>query len=284
MISGATTSLLTGARRGQQDFAGPVLMELGYRPRSLRHSFDLIRVLVRRDFTLSYRRSVLGVVWSLLLPLAQLLVLALVFQMVVPLKIEAYPAFVFGGLLPWAWFSTCLSTACSAFTGNRDLVLRPHFSPPILLISNTLSHLITYLAAVPVLLGVLSWYGRPLTAAALLFPLLTLIQGALIVGLGLIAATLNVFYRDVQYLVSVGLMLLFYLTPVFYAPPAVPAYQLLYALNPIAVLVVGYRAILFDGVLPDGFPLLLTSLMCAAIGAAGWLVYRRCEHDLFDTI
>ena len=97
------------------------------------------------------------------------------------------------------------------------------------------------------------WYDRPLGPALLALPLLLLIEGTLIVGLGLVAATLNVFYRDVQHVVSVGLMLLFYLTPVFYdVDPTMAGAQLLYFVNPMAALVDGYRAIFFSGVLPAG--------------------------------
>jgi lipopolysaccharide transport system permease protein len=78
--------------------------------KSLTYRIDLIRHLVWRDFVLRYKGSVLGVLWYLLPPLAQLLVLVFLFGRVVPLNIEAYPAFVFCGLLPWTWFSTCLNS------------------------------------------------------------------------------------------------------------------------------------------------------------------------------
>jgi lipopolysaccharide transport system permease protein len=80
---------------------------------SVTYRIDLIRHLVWRDFVLRYKGSVLGVLWYLLPPLAQLLVLVFLFGRVVPLNIEAYPAFVFCGLLPWTWFSTCLVSAVS---------------------------------------------------------------------------------------------------------------------------------------------------------------------------
>lgn len=248
-------------------------------------AFDLLSHLVWRDFTLRYKQSTLGIFWSLLLPLAQLLVLVFLFQSVVPLEIEAYPAFVFSALLPWNWFSSSLSSSCGLFISNRDLVRHPNFAPARLLLVNTLSNLITYLAALPILLVVLLAYGRTPTPALLLAPLLMLLQIVLTVGLSLIIATLNVFYRDVQHIIVVSLMLLFYLTPVFYRPQAVvPEYQLVYAYNPLAVLVQCYRSVFLDGLLPGWGALLFVAAASVGTYALGMLVYRHYQHDIIDMI
>jgi len=249
------------------------------------YHFDLLRHLVWRDYTLRYKHSVLGMLWSLLLPLAQLLVLVFLFQAVVPLNIEAYPAFVFCAILPWGWFSSSLSTACGLFINNRDLVRHPSFAPASLAIINTLSNLIMFLVALPLLMIVLFAYRRAMTPALLLLPLLLLIQGVLTAGLSLIVATWNVFYRDVQHIVIVALTLLFYLTPVFYRPQAVAArYQIVYQLNPIAVLIKAYRAIFFEGTYPSVDSLLFAALASATIYALGYMVYNRQQHDIIDKI
>jgi lipopolysaccharide transport system permease protein len=255
------------------------------RQKQLRHALDLLIHLVWRDFSLRYKQSVLGVFWSLLVPLGQLVVLVFLFQAVVPLNIEAYPAFVFSALLPWTWFSNSLSSACGLFIGNRDLVRHPNFVPARLMVVNTLSNLITYVAALPVLLVVLLIYGRPMTPALLALPLLMLIQGILTIGLSLIIATLNVFYRDVQHIVIVALMLLFYLTPVFYRTQAVAErYHLVYQINPIAVLVQGYRSVLFYGVLPSWGSIVFAAVVSGAVYILGAWVYSRQQHDIIDAI
>jgi lipopolysaccharide transport system permease protein len=253
--------------------------------KQLIYRFDLLRHLVWRDFSLRYKHSVLGLLWSLLLPLAQLLVIVFLFQAVVPLNIEAYPAFVFCALLPWGWFSSSLSSACGLFINNRDLVRHPNFAPATLMTVNTLSYLITFLAALPILGIVLAMYGRAMTLALLMLPVLLLIQGILTAGLSLIIATFNVFYRDVQHIVIVALMLLFYLTPVFYRPQAVAEkYHIVYKLNPIAVLIQSYRTILFEGVYPAWGSLLFTCVVSVAVYSLGYFMYRRRQHDIIDTI
>jgi ABC-type polysaccharide/polyol phosphate export permease len=255
------------------------------RLRALTYQFDLLRHLVWRDFSLRYKQSVLGILWSLLLPVAQLLVMVFLFQSVVPLNIDAYPAFVFCALLPWGWFSGCLGSSGGLFLGNRDLVRHPNFVPVRLAIVNTLSNLITYLAALPILLLVLVAYGRPITFALLLFPVLMLIQATLTIGLSLIIATLNVFFRDVQHIVTVSLLLLFYLTPVFYRPQSVAAkYHLVYEINPIAVLIQGYRDIFFNGTYPAWGPMLLAAVVSVVVYGLGVIVYNYQQHELIDTI
>ena len=225
---------------------------------SLAYHYDLIRHLVWRDFSLRYKRSVLGIFWSFILPLAQLMVLTFLFRKVIPLNIDNYPAFVFSALLPWTWFNTCLNSSGTLFISNRDLIRRPNFTPAILIIVNALTNLINYLMAMPILFVIMALSGKAVTLALLSLPVLILIQGVLIVGLGLFITTLNVFYRDIQQIMSVALMLLFYITPVFYQSQAVSEkYRIIYKLNPIAVLIQSYRSIFFYGAVPEWRLLLL---------------------------
>jgi ABC-type polysaccharide/polyol phosphate export permease len=131
----------------------------------------------------------------------------------------------------------------------------------------------------------LAAYGIAPTPALLLLPVLLLIQGVLIVGLGLIVATANVYFRDIQHIVGVILTLLFYLTPVFYRPQAVvEQYHVLYALNPIAVLLQSYRAIFFYGVMPPWQSLAFTALSAIVLWLIGSILYSSREHDIVDLI
>jgi lipopolysaccharide transport system permease protein len=249
------------------------------------HYIDLVTHLVKRNFILRYKGSAIGVLWSLMLPLCQLLILVFVFRKVVPLKIEDYPAFVFTALLPWIWFGSCMSSAGGLFTGNRDLIRKPNFSPSTLVIVDTLANLLPYLLFMPVLFVMLFIYNRPVTSALLYLPLLIVIQGILTAGLGLIIATLNVFYRDVQYIISVSLMLLFYITPVFYRSQAMADnYRIVFKVNPLAVLLDSYRAILFYGKTPEWSSLLLVGIASFTICFAGYLIYNRQLHEIIDTI
>jgi len=252
---------------------------------NLTYRFDLIRHLAWRDFVLRYKGSVLGILWSLLPPLAQLLVLVFLFGRVVPLNIEAYQAFVFCGLLPWIWFSTSLNSAGYLFVNNRDLLRRPNFPASTLVLTNILSNLLHFLVFLPILVLLLVFYDRGLDLGLVFLPLLIFIQLTLTIGLGLIVATLNVFYHDVQHMVSVAVMLVFYLTPVFYKVQIIPErFQLVYGLNPLAQLIQNYRRVFFYGMMPDWKELLVSGFMSIAVLGIGYWVYRRWLNDIYDTL
>ena len=247
---------------------------------TLTYRFDLIRHLAWRDFVLRYKGSVLGILWSLLPPLAQLLVLVFLFGKIVPLNIEAYPAFVFCGLLPWTWFSTSLNSAGYLFDNNRDLLKRPNFPASTLVLTSILSNLLHFLLFLPILVFLLLFYNRGLGCVWVFVPLLIFIQLILTIGLGLSVATLNVFYHDVQYVVSVAVMLIFYLTPVFYRAQIIPErFQLVYKMNPIALLISNYRRVFFYGLMPNWGELLVSGVMSMAVLGLGYWVYRRLISD-----
>jgi homopolymeric O-antigen transport system permease protein len=253
--------------------------------KSRTNRFDLLLQLVWRDFAIRYRKSVFGVLWSIVPTLTQLLVLVFLFKKVVPLGIEAYPAFVLSALLPWTWFYNCITSSSTLFGNDRNLVRRPNFDPSTLILVNTLVELINYLVFLPVLLAMLAFYDRIPTASLLLLPVLLLIQGVLIMGISLMTATLNVIYGDVRYMVSLAVLLLFYLTPVFYQVHAIEEkYRILYVLNPLAVLVQGYRAIFFYGHPPEWMPLLFAAVMSVAVWGLGQLTYRCHLSSMYDAL
>lgn len=250
----------------------------------LAHQIGLVGHLVWRSFSLRYKRSVLGVLWSLVPSLAQLLVLVFLFGKVVPLKIEAYPAFVFSALLPWIWFSTCLNSAGNLFIDNRSLLRRPNFAPSTLVITDTLSHVLHFLIFLPILIFLMILYSRPLTFCLLFLPLLLFVQFILTVGLSFLISTLNVFYRDIQHIVGVAVMLMFYITPVFYQAQMIPKkYQLIYELNPMGLLVQNYRRVFFYGSMPDWNEILISCSISLVLFFLGYTVYLHKLNDVYDT-
>ena len=135
---------------------------------------------------------------------------------------------------------------------------------------------------------ILPWFGGTpavWSTVVLFFPVLLFIQIILIVGLNLVIATFNVFYRDVQYITTVVLMLLFYLTPVFYNPDALgDPYRFIYISNPIAILIGSYRAIFFYGSAPDMYLVLFAFLFSLALLVIGYFVYNHELSDVIDAI
>jgi lipopolysaccharide transport system permease protein len=240
---------------------------------------------VARDVKLRYKRSILGVGWSLLNPLAQLVVLWIVFQVILPLPIPNYAAFLFTGLLAWTWFDASLSQATVSIVENRDLVRRPGFPVATLPLVTVSSHLIHFVVALPVLLAFLLLNQIHLTRAMAALPLVLTLQFVLILSLAFLVASVHVRFRDTQYLLRVCLMLGFYLTPVFYDLAAVPmALWPLYNLNPMAHLIQSYRVILLHGQLPAAQPLLGVAGLAALLMVLGYRAFARASDHFAEEL
>jgi len=246
---------------------------------------DLLCELVVRDMRLRYKRSILGVAWSLLNPLAQLLVFSFLFRLVLPLNIPNYPSFVFTGVLAWNWFQTALFLTTGAITDNRELIKRPGFPVAVLPVVTVTTNFIHFLLALPGLLLFIVFDGGRLTGAALLLPFVIMLQFLLILSLGYLVATFHVTFRDTQHLLSVFLMLLFYLTPVFYDASILPArYRALYNLNPMVHLITAYRAVLIQGGLPDLRALLILGVLVGGVLWLGYTVFTRASCHFVEEL
>src|SRR5215471_1113335 len=221
---------------------------------------DLLVTLVDREMKLRYKRSVLGIAWSLLTPLAQLAVFYLIWNVLLPLNIPNYLSFLFSGMLAYGWFQTSLYQATAAVVENRELIKRPGFPIAVLPAVTVASHLIHFLLALPILLFILVVDGNRLTGAILALPWVIALQFVLTLSVAYFTATFQVTFRDTQHLVGVLLNLFFFLTPVFYDVKAIPPqYQTFYRLNPMVHILEGYRSIFLLGALPDPIGLLVLS-------------------------
>jgi len=247
--------------------------------------YDLLRELIIRDMKLRYKRSVLGILWSLLNPLFQMVVFTFLSRRVLSLDIPNYPSFVFTGLLAWNWFQTTVTLATGAITSNRELIRRPGFPVAILPVVTVTTNLIHFVLALPVLLVFLVLSGGTLSVTILALPLVILLQFVLSLGLGYLVATLQVTFRDTQHILGVFFMLLFYLTPVFYDASIVSGrFQTLYQLNPILHLISAYRAILIQGNLPDFGALLALGALGGLLLWLGHTVFTRASYRFVEEL
>lgn len=206
---------------------------------------DLLFELVARDMQLRYKRSMLGLAWSLINPLLQLLVLSFVFKTILPLNIPAYPAFLFCGLLPWTWFQSAIFAGSSAVVDQPELIRRPGFPVAILPVVTVTTQLVHFLLALPILAVFIALNGIPLSAWMWGLPGIIVVQFVLTLSISYFLSALNVFFRDTQYLIGIALLLGFYLSPVFYDPSSIPAHiAWLYNLNPMVTIIVSYRSAL----------------------------------------
>lgn len=246
---------------------------------------DLLRELVIRDMKVRYKRSALGFAWSMLNPLLHLLVLYFIFGMVLANRMPRYPSFLFSGVLVYSWFQSSMLQATTAITGNRELLRRPGFPVPILPVVTVFTNLIHFLLSLPILVLVLIFEGSYLNATVFALPLLMALQFVLTLGLAYLAASVNVIFRDTEYLLNVLLRLFFFLTPIFYQTEVIPAkFQPLYRLNPLVPLLESYRAILIHSTLPDVLSLLVPSVLALIFLYVGHRNFMRVNYRFVEEL
>jgi lipopolysaccharide transport system permease protein len=246
----------------------------------------LLSQLVRKEIKLRYKRSALGILWSLIHPLAMMGIFTLVFSrfprlsgMTVP-----YYAFFLTGYLPWIFFQTAISNAHGSIIVNASLVKQVYFPRWLLPLASCLSNLVHFLIAYGLWLVYLLLFLGALSPRLVLLPVAVLILFALLVGLALILSAVNVFFRDVGQILEVLLQFLFFLTPVIYTfdifPPQDARIVTVLGLNPMAQVV-----LLLRGILLPGFPLTVFSVWypaawAAAMVALGIRTFRRADRTM----
>lgn len=240
--------------------------------------------LAKREVTSRQRWTLLGWAWPLARQLAQLAVLVFIFTKVVVIGVDDYPVFIFIGLIAFSWFSAGITEAASSLLAWRHLALAPRFPSETLPLAALAVPLVDVLLAVPVLVVMLIVTGN-LGVTALIFPFLLLVQLVLMAGLAWIAAAATAYLRDVPNLVTVGLLMLFYLTPVFYDRSSVPdQFHWILDVNPLASLIDGYRDVLLEGRLPDAGRLAVVLGVSLAAAGGGYAFFGRVKHSLVDEL
>ncbi|MDJ0849061.1 MAG: ABC transporter permease [Myxococcota bacterium] len=254
-------------------------------PRSLIYRRDLLRELVARDMKIRYKRSFLGVGWTLVNPLAQLLVFDFVFRVLFRADTPNFSAFLFIGIVSWSWFSSALLQGTSAILENRDLIRQPGFPSALLPNVTVASHLIHYLITLPIVFVLLLLNGILPGTHVLWLPVLIALQYGLTLALAYLVASLHVSFRDTQYLLGIALMLGFFMTPILYTMSIVPeTYLPLYEFNPMAHLIEAYRAVLLYGDAPDLDVLETLTWVTAAALLVFYLYFRRASSSFAEQI
>jgi lipopolysaccharide transport system permease protein len=245
---------------------------------------DVVTHLTAREFRIRYRRSAIGWLWAVIMPLARLAVLAFVFTRIIPLDVDNYVSFLYTGLLTWLWFSAGVASASTSVVDRSDLLLRPGLDRSSIPLTACLGDLIDYLIAVPLLMLWLAYEtGFSVTAVAVV-PLVAS-QFALILGLGLLLAPLHVYFRDVAKVIDVLLLLGFYLTPVLYEPSQIPAgFRWLANVNPMAMIIAAERRALVQHLWPSATSLVLIAAIAASTLLIGHTVFHQLSPSLIDEL
>jgi lipopolysaccharide transport system permease protein len=212
--------------------------------KELIHFRELLFFLSWRDVKVRYKQTVLGVAWAVLQPLFTMLIFTVIFGRFagVPSGGLPYPVFVFAGLIPWTFFSTCIGFAGTSLIGQQHLLTKIYFPRLFVPTAVVCAYLVDLATTLVLYAGILAFYAIAPSWQVVFLPLLITLTLVLTLGLGYTLAALTVLYRDIKYLIPFGLQLLMYLSPVIYPVNMLPTrYRWLLSLNPMCGVIEGYR-------------------------------------------
>lgn len=251
---------------------------------------ELLGQMVSREVKARYKQSILGYFWIILNPLAQMLVMSFAFSIILRIPTNAtgnipYSVFLFVALLPWNLFSNSLSSACGSLVGSASLITKVYFPRTILVLSTVIAKIIDFGLALTVLIVYMIAYRLPINANILWVIPIFLIQQIFTMGLSLFFAAANLLYRDIQYLLSLLLILWMYLTPVIYPADLVPErYRMIFQLNPMAVIINAYRQTVLGGGIPNLMSIGIALAVSVLVLLVGFSYFKSREKIFSDNI
>ena len=243
------------------------------------HQF-LFTELVKRDFTKKYKRTILGMGWSILSPLLNLLIMWMVFNNFFGNNVNHYVVYLFSGQLVFSYFTDATNLGMNSLTGNAGIFTKVNVPKYLFLFSQNVSSLINFGLTLLVYFTFVAIDGISFTWLFLLlvYPIVCLIVFNL--GIGLVLSALFVFFRDMQYLWGILTQLLMWMSAIFYTIDSYSQIiQNLFLLNPIYLYIRYFRKIVIDGVIPTSqFHLLAAAYALIAFSFGAWM-YKKYNHE-----
>jgi lipopolysaccharide transport system permease protein len=251
---------------------------------------ELFGSLFRRDLRAKYKGSVLGLAWTLALPVALMLVYLVVFAVLwkaQPSELDDYWLFLLCGLPPWVFFATSLQNGSRSLVANAPIIRKVRFPRQLVPLAVVATEVVAFAAMTAIVLGLTFWFRSESRDLAWVSVPVAAVIVAFVAGLALTAASLNAVFRDVEFVIAAALLPWFFLTPVLYQLEDLPGadsrpwlVDLLHWGNPVTPAIESYRAPLYAGELPplaDALYLCVAAVVALAIGA---LVFSRVDDRI----
>lgn len=249
---------------------------------------ELVYFMIWRDLKVRYKQTALGAAWAILQPLLTMLVFTFLFGNIAKLGSDGvpYPLFAYTALLPWGLFATALNSASRSLTSNHNMITKTYFPRLVLPMASVLGGLVDFAIAFVILIGLMIYFGiTPGWNALWALPLFTLLSIVTALGVALWLSAINVQYRDVGYALPFISQFWMFLTPIAYSSSVVSEkWQFVYALNPMAGVVNGFRWALLGSGNPPDILVAISAAIALVILFTGLIYFRNMERTFADTI
>lgn len=214
-----------------------------YMKHSLGYLIDLLTVITEKELKVRYKSSFFGYLWSIANPLMFAMIYFFIFKLVLRVQIPNYTIFIITGLFPWQWFASSTSNSLFSFLANAQIIKKTVFPRSVIPLSNVMMECLHFLCTIPVIIIFLFVYDmRPSWDWIWGVPLIGVGQIILMLGVALTLSTLNLFFRDLERFITLGIMLMFYCTPILYASDMIPPqYNWITDYNPLASMILSWR-------------------------------------------
>ena len=254
--------------------------------RELYNYRELLKNNVKKDIRGKYKGSFLGILWSFVNPLLQVVVYAIVFPYIMRMQMDNYVIFLICGIIPWTWFITSITQSTACITNNGNLIKKVYFPRSILPISVVTSGMINFLISSIVILLAVLISGLGISWHLIFLPIIVIIQYIICLALSFLLAAINVYVKDVEYLIIFFLNMLFYATPILYPIDLFNGGWIvwLFRMNPMAHLVNAYRDIFYVHHIPEFGNLGILTLVSLLLLFICFKIFSKLEKGFAEEI
>lgn len=246
---------------------------------------ELLKTSIKKEIRGKYKGSWLGVFWTFLNPLLMLAVYAFVFPYILRVEVENYTIFMIVALIPWTFFTTAVQTGTGCLVANGNILKKVYFPREIIPISVTTSQLINFLITCLIMFVFILFSGVGFSIHIILLPLIILVQYVLTLAINFVLSAITVFVHDIDHFVSIALTLGFYATPIVYLSSMLPEkFQWVMVVNPMAVLVESYRAVLFYHEWPNFFIFGIWTILSFILLIIGYIIFKKLEKSFVEEL
>lgn len=247
---------------------------------------EMLKTNVKKDIRGKYKGSFLGILWSFLNPLLQVVVYWIVFPYLFRgASIPNYLCYLVTGIIPWTFFITVINQGTMCIRVNAGIIKKVYFPREILVISQTLSGMVNFFISCIIVVIFCIGTGAGISYHIILLPVIAVIQGALSLGIAFILAAVNVYVQDTEFIVGFILNMGFYGTPVLYSLDMFSGAGILFqliSLNPLTIIINSYRDIFLYHEWPDALQLGLVAILAAVILVIGYAIFKKLEFGFAE--